>query len=157
MNQAGQKPGELRFEARPYHKRFGHFKNMDGDQVGYATQSASCAVIQLGRKHVSCDILRENNYHTADRLYVAFHADQLEILQAHFEIMKSQFESPPLEVHFKLKYTYFLGLSRQSISCLMMSLHASCPNESTSCQPSNHTVPALSSISSSAPQIRWKP
>ena len=112
MNQARQKPGELKFEAKPNHERFGYFKNMDGDQVGYATQSASCAVIQLSSKQVSCDILRENNYHTADRLYVAFHANQFEILRAHFEIMKSQFESPPLEVHFKLKYTYFLWLKQ---------------------------------------------
>lgn len=85
---------------------------MDGDQIGYATQSASQAMIQLGGTQVSCDILRENNYHTTDRLYVAFHANQLEVLRAHFEITKSSFTSSPIEVHFKLKYVYFLWLKQ---------------------------------------------
>lgn len=117
MDEVGQKPDEFGFEARQYHKRFGHFRNMNGHQLDYATQSASCVMIQLDNKQVSCDILRENNYRTANCLYIAFRADQFEILQEHFEITKGSFVSSPLEVHFKLKYVYFSWL-KQAINKL---------------------------------------
>ena len=109
--QAGQKPGELKFEAKRHHIRFGYFKNMGSDKVSYATQSASGAVIWVGGRGVPCDILRENNFHAEERLYVAFTAESFEALSSHFQIGKSPFESPNhVPVRFQLKYSYFGSL-----------------------------------------------
>ena len=110
LYQARQKPAELKFSANPYHKRFGYFKGMSGDQVSYATQSASKARIEFGGRQVSCDILQENNFHTEERLYIAFDGEGIEMLKEGCQVTKSSMLSPPLPVQFKLKYVYFRWL-----------------------------------------------
>ena len=113
--QAGQKPGELKFDAKPFHKRFGYLKDMEGDQVGYATQSASTVSIHFDHTQIYCDILRENNYHTRERLYIAFDSNQLQRLSNELNITKKEFKSDPeqlIRVEFQLKFSYFLSLKQ---------------------------------------------
>lgn len=108
---AGQKPKELKSDAKPYHARFGYFKKMGSDEVSYATQSASDAIIEVGDNHIKCDILRENNYHADERLYVAFTKEAEKELSSYFSIGKRPFESSyPLMIQFRLKYSYFRSL-----------------------------------------------
>ena len=108
---SGQKPGELRVDAKFYHNRFGYLKGMGCDEVGYATQSASNAMITVGNHSLACDILRENNFHAEERLYIAFEKEAAEKLVSHFKIGKNPFKSPaPLAIHFQLKYSYFKSL-----------------------------------------------
>ena len=109
--QAGLKPGEWRFDAKPDHARFGYFRKMGSDEVSYATQSASAAIIKINNFAIKCDILRENNFHAEERLYVAFTKEAIAELKSFFDIRKCLFESPyPLEIEFRLKYSYFHSL-----------------------------------------------
>ena len=109
--QAGQKPGELRFDAKPHHARFGYFRKIGSDEVSYVTQSASAAFIKINDSTIKCDILRENNSHAEERLYVAFTSQGITQLAYFFDVRKCPFESPyPLEIAFQLKYSYFHSL-----------------------------------------------
>ena len=92
---------------------------MEGDQVGYATQSASVVNIQFDQTKVSCDILRENNNHTTERLYIAFNDEQLQGLRQELNITNREFSSDPkkLKVEFQLKFSYFMSL-KQAIQML---------------------------------------
>ena len=110
--QAGQKPHEIRVDAKPFHKRFGYFKGMGGDEVGYATQSASKAIIMAdGGSQIFCDILRENNFHTEERLYIAFSEESLNILSKCFHLTKSPLNpKEDVAVQFELKFSYFRSL-----------------------------------------------
>ena len=84
---------------------------MGSDEVSYATQSASDAVIKIGDSDIKCDILRENNNHPHERLYVAFSQQEIEVLASHLAIGKGPFESSsPLMIRFHLKYWYFRSL-----------------------------------------------
>ena len=84
---------------------------MGSDEVSYATQSASDAVIKIGDCDIKCDILKENNKHAHERLYVAFRKQEIEVLTSHLAIEKGQFKSPsPLMIRFRLKYWYFRSL-----------------------------------------------
>ena len=109
--QLGHTPGELKVDARPYHARYGYIKGMGYDEVAYATQSASSAIIKLSHLSIRCDILRENNFHAEERLYIAFDKKNVEELVSYFKIGKSSFESPKcLLVNFLLKFSYFKSL-----------------------------------------------
>ena len=85
---------------------------MGSDEVSYATQSASAAIIKINNNFgIKCDILRENNFHAEERLYVAFTKEDIARLKSFFDIKKCLFESPyPLEIEFWLKYSYFRSL-----------------------------------------------
>lgn len=110
--QLGQTPGELKVDAKPgYHARYGYIKGMGCDEVAYATQSASCAIIKLGNRSTKCDILRENNYHAEERLYIAFEKENVDKITSYFKIDKNSFESLNcLLVNFLLKFSYFKSL-----------------------------------------------
>ena len=83
---------------------------MDSDVVSYATQSASNAIIEVDNCGIQCDILRENNFHAEERLYVAFKKEAIEDL-SHLHKGKNPYKSPrPLLIHFRLKYSYFRSL-----------------------------------------------
>ena len=84
---------------------------MGCDEVSYATQSASYAVIELGQCSVQCDILQENMRHAEERLYIGFKKEAVKLL-SHFGLQgKRAFtSSAPLPVHFRLKFSYFLSL-----------------------------------------------
>ena len=111
MLQARQTPGEVKIDAKPDHARFGYIKGMGCDEVGYATQSASKAMVLVGQHRFDCDILRENMYHAEERLYVGFKKEVVEALLSCFSKGKSAFSTPtPLSVEFSLKYSYFLSL-----------------------------------------------
>ena len=84
---------------------------MGSDEVSYATQSASAAFIKINDSSIKCDILRENNFHAEERLYVAFTNQGIKQLACFFDIRKCHFELPyPLEIAFQLKYSYFHSL-----------------------------------------------
>ena len=92
------------------HARFGYFKGLDSDIVSYATQSASNAIIEVDNCGIQCDILRENNFHAEERLYVAFKKETIEVL-ALIHSGRNPYDSPkPLAIHFRLKYSYFRSL-----------------------------------------------
>ncbi|CAI8034252.1 Probable helicase with zinc finger domain [Geodia barretti] len=108
---AGQTPGEVRVDAKPVHFRFGYIKGMGCDEVGYATQSASGAVVTMGGENIKCDILRENMYHSEERLYIAFTKEVKQMLLACVGNSRTAFISPtPLAIQFLLKYSYFRSL-----------------------------------------------
>ena len=109
---AGQTPGQLRVDRSRDHVRFGYIKGMGCDEVSYATQSASNAVIQLGGCRVQCDILRENMSRAEERLYIGLNREAVSILLSHFKQQKKKpFESSEaVPVHFQLKYFYFRSL-----------------------------------------------
>ena len=110
--QAGLKPGELRFDEKPYHARYGYFKDMGSDEVSYATQSASAAFIKMyDSTTIKCDILNMNYRHTEERLYVAFAEEAIMKLTPVFGKGNFCLESPyPLAIMFRLKYSYFRSL-----------------------------------------------
>ena len=84
---------------------------MGSDEVSYVTQSASAAFIKINDSSIKCDILRENNFHAEERLYVAFTNQGVKQLAGFFDIRKCPFELPyPLEIAFQLKYSYFHSL-----------------------------------------------
>ena len=84
---------------------------MGCDEVGYATQSASSANIKLGAFHIKCEILRENNFHAEERLYIAFKKEDVDRIVSHYKIQKMAFETyTQLVVYFHLKFSYFSSL-----------------------------------------------
>ena len=106
--QAGLKPEELRFDEKPYHAQYGYFKDMGSDQVSYATQSASAAIIKMyDSTTIKCDILNMNYRHTEERLYVAFAEEAIMKLSPFFGSLESPY---PLAIEFRLKYSYFRSL-----------------------------------------------
>ena len=108
---SGQKPGELRVDARPCHARFGYLQGMGCDEVAYATQSASNAVIEVDNCSIQCDILRENNFHAEERLYIALQKPVAEMLTSAFKKRKEPFcTQQKHKVHFRLKFSYFRSL-----------------------------------------------
>ena len=113
---AGQTPEEVKIDVKPYHHRIGYIKEMGCDEVSYATQSATNAVIEVGEYlAVQCDILQENMWHAEERLYVGF---QKEVLPMLFPKLKdSSTLTEPLPVHFRLKFSYFRSL-KESIRSL---------------------------------------
>ena len=91
---------------------------MGSDEVSYATQSASNAVVQLGKNSIKCDILRENMYHAEERLYVAFDKENVDDLLSHFKQQgKDAFSTSKSPVHFRLKFSYFRSL-KESIQSI---------------------------------------
>ena len=102
----------MKVDVKPYHFRFGYIKGMGCDEVGYATQSASKAVIKVQRRDIQCDILRENMYHAEERLYIGFKKEVVQELLSLLSKEKSAFSTPgPLPVTFRLKYSYFKSLN----------------------------------------------
>ena len=94
----------------PNHARFGYFKGLDSDIVSYATQSASNAIVEVENCGIQCDILRENNFHAEERLYVAFKKEAIGVLSL-LHSGKNPYNSPkPHSIHFRLKYFYFRSL-----------------------------------------------
>ena len=81
---------------------------MGSDEVAYATQSASSAVIKIGTYSIKCDILTENRYHAKEQLYIAFDRDDKEFLLTCFE--EGNKSPKPLAVQFVLKHSYFFSL-----------------------------------------------
>ena len=111
LYQSGQTPGELKGDAKQSYARYGYIKEMGCDEVGYATQSASNVLINLGSFSIKCEILRDNNFHAEERLYIAFKREDVDKIVSHFNIGKNAFESPnQLMVHFQLKFSYFISL-----------------------------------------------
>ena len=113
LYQAGQTPEELNI--MPDHARCGYLKGMGCDEVSYATQSASYAVIELGQYSVQCDILQENMRRAEERLYVGFKKEAVKALLAHFGQQGKKEKRPltsstALPVHFRLKFSYFRSL-----------------------------------------------
>ena len=100
---------------KPYHHRIGYIKEMGCDEVSYATQSASYAVIDYGQYSIQCDILQENMRHAEERLYVGF---KKEVMPMILPGGKGSFKcSDPLPVHFRLKFAYFRAL-KESVRSL---------------------------------------
>jgi serine/threonine protein kinase len=131
---AGQTPGEVRVDARPDHFRFGYIKGMGCDEVGYATQSASGALVKMGGGNIKCDILRENMYHSEERLYIAFTKEVKQMLLACLGNLRTAFTSQtPLAIRFLLKYSYFLSLKKairdvpESVISRILPQHSSFP------------------------------
>ena len=86
---------------------------MGCDEVGYATQSASSAVINVGSGSIKCDILKENRYHAEERLYIAFDREDTKTLLSSLREGKNACRSlKPLAVRFWLKYSYFSSLKK---------------------------------------------
>ena len=87
---------------------------MGCDEVSYATQSASYAVIEAGQYSVQCDILQENMHHAEERLYIGFKKDAVRALLSHFgqQVKKAFISSESLPVHFRLKFSYFNSLKK---------------------------------------------
>ena len=84
---------------------------MGCDEVSYATQSASSAVIKLRDSDIQCDILGENMHHVEEQLYVGFKREAVQALLSHLGQGKKAFTSPePLLVRFRLKFFYFRSL-----------------------------------------------
>ena len=144
--QAGQTPGEVRVDAKPDHFRFGYIKGMGCDEVGYATQSASGALITIGSVEIKCDILRENMYHSEERLYIAFSKEVKQMLLTCLGGEKTAFVSPtPLPIHFLLKYSYFRSL-KNSIRDVPKSVISRILPQTSSFPPTGQTVPLETSM-----------
>ena len=111
LHQSGQKPLWLKFNPKPFHKRFGYLLGLDGDQIAYATQASEGAVIVHEGVEIKAEILTENFHHTDERLYLAFNLDNLKKLEIHFSITRDRYEGE-VNVEFELKHFYFNNLHR---------------------------------------------
>ena len=106
---------------------------MGCDEVSYATQSASNAVVELRGYSVQCDILQENMYHAEERLYIGFKREVVQMLPT--QRGKNTYTSPtPIPVHFRLKFSYFRSL-KESIRNLKKDTISRILPESTSFVP----------------------
>ncbi len=115
------KPNWMKFEAKPYHKRFGYITGLTGDQIAYAAQSSEGAIIIHGKTEIRADILRENYHHTEDRLYLAFDDQNVEKLESYFSVEHGPFRKDAVYIQFELKHFYFNGL-HHSIESLPTSI-----------------------------------
>lgn len=94
--------------------RYGYLKNVNTDQIAYATQASESAVIvSKDREHeLRLQILRENYRHSDEKLYVAF--DEIKscilskIITKH--LPKGEANLDNLDVEFEVKHSYFDAL-----------------------------------------------
>ena len=109
LHQAGLKnPSWMRFEAKPWHRRFGYLSGLSGDQIAYATQASEAAVIVHHGKRIKADILRDNIHSTEERLFIAFDAGDQQDLAEHLSVTKAK----DVDVRFELKHSYFRNLHK---------------------------------------------
>ena len=101
----------MRYDAKPFHKRFGYLLDMNGDQIAYATQASKVAVIVQDGSKVKTDILQENFLHTEERLYVAFDKENVQMLEKCLHISRNTCRRM-VSVRFELKHSYFDSLHR---------------------------------------------
>lgn len=121
LYQAGLKPTWIQKEANrfEFHKRFGYFLGLTGDQIAYATQASEGAYIVNGEKEVKVDILLECYSRVEEKLYIAVDKKNLEKLEM-LSVPGASFKSPvelKVEVEFELKHSYFNKL-HIAVECL---------------------------------------
>ena len=81
---------------------------MSGDKIAYATQSSECAVIiPCAGEEIIAEILRENNNHIDDRLYLGLDPTNTANVMRFFHGKSTSIDS---EVQFEVKHSYFNNL-----------------------------------------------
>ncbi len=104
-------------ETRPHNTRYGYLKDVDTDQISYATQASEAAFIVPENRNVEyevkLEILRENFEHSDENLYVAFYERNIHKLLS----ITSRSRLPDHEVlidglyiEFEVKHYYFNAL-----------------------------------------------
>ena len=110
LHQAGLKsPNWMRFEADPWHKRYGFVSGLSGDQIAYATQASGGAVITCSGGEIRASILRENFNQVEERMYIAFDAKSLQKLEQHLHVTRTNCKRD-ITLRFELKHSYFRNL-----------------------------------------------
>ena len=90
---------------KPYQKRFGYLKGLDGDEIAYATQASEAAFIILEQGiEIAADILPENFRHTDENLYIAFNDESEKALRQALALTNQPYEKS-VEVQFELKHS----------------------------------------------------
>ena len=108
FHQAGLRPHNI-VDVKPYHKRFGYLCVLNDDKIACATQASEGVVIVHKGHEIRADILRDNYFHTEQRLYIAFDRKNVSMLETCLSLPRSHCIKE-LNVEFELKHSYFNNL-----------------------------------------------